>query len=189
MERPDQAVTEREGFAMTTITLTAGPQQDDDGEWYCGTCLGDLPGDETCQACGPVDTPAPQPAADRDPGPGLQPQPEPEPEPEETAGPAAAEAAVAVLAASGWPPSLAAGPPAGAPEAGLRPDDFGGIPSMDRVPERPMIPLDLGDIPLVLPRGDAALLYGRGGIGKGRLTHALIAQVTQAGGDVVGVWP
>lgn len=68
------------------------------------------------------------------------------------------------------------------------PEVLDGFAAMSTVPERPMIPLDLGDIPLVLPRADMTLLYGRGGIGKGRLTHSLIARVTEGGGDVVGAW-
>jgi KaiC/GvpD/RAD55 family RecA-like ATPase len=177
-----KAVTEREGFDMTTTTLApAGPVHDGDGEWYCGQCLDDLPGEVTCPACGPVGTPAAEPAPAAEAAPVTVPA--------EPAAPVAAEAALSALISAGWPGTLAGGTPPGAPAAGLRPDDFGGIPSMDRVPERPMIPLDLGAIPLILPRGDAALLYGRGAIGKGRLSHSLIAEVTRRGGDVVGIWP
>lgn len=61
--------------------------------------------------------------------------------------------------------------------------------SMAEVPARPMIPLDLGPVPLIVPRGDVTLAYGKGAVGKGRLTHALIAEVTRAGGDVIIIAP
>lgn len=61
--------------------------------------------------------------------------------------------------------------------------------SMAQVAARPMIPLDLGGVPLTVPRGDVTLAYGKGSVGKGRLTHALIAEVTRAGGDVIIIAP
>lgn len=46
----------------------------------------------------------------------------------------------------------------------------------------------LDGAPLV-PRGDVSILFGEGEAGKGRLTHWMVKQVTQAGGTVVGAWP
>lgn len=116
----------------------------------------------------------------------AEPEPDTEPDPLDMFAPAAdpasepvpdADAEAALLAAHG---PIGAGPePAG---------ELDGVICMASVPHRPMIPLDLGPIPLVLPRADVALIYGRGGIGKGRLTHSLMAQVTCDGGEVIGAW-
>ncbi len=69
------------------------------------------------------------------------------------------------------------------------PFELAGVTCLAAVPERATVPLDLGEIPLVLPRADVTLAFGQGAIGKGRMTWAVIAAVTNAGGDVIVVLP
>ncbi len=76
-----------------------------------------------------------------------------------------------------------------APARAESPLELGGVTCLAAVPERPMVPLDLGGIPLVIPRADVTLAFGQGAIGKGRMTWAIIAAVTRAGGDVIVVLP
>ena len=40
-----------------------------------------------------------------------------------------------------------------------------------------------------IPRSDVTILYGQGGIGKGRMISGIIAEVTKAGGTVITVMP
>lgn len=84
---------------------------------------------------------------------------------------------------------LLQGEPALSPEAPAPVLALDGVTCMAAVPERPMVPLDLGGIPLVIPRADVTLAFGQGAIGKGRMTWAIIAAVTRAGGDVIVIMP